>query len=294
MSLKSKLFLLFGIILIAIAIYWKRSSIVYPPLNQSRLLLTKIREGDYAHAGDREAIDLILARVTYYLQQKKSAQVPESSPEDLYKNTKTLDVGCGFGGTADYLYSKGFHNIRGFDIDKASIDYASLKYPRVNFSVDDVRNITHRFEKNSFSLIYLFNTFYALSDQPQALNDLAEIAEPGAILVIFDYSYLQQNKSHGLKDLLGNKMRPIVIGPLRKWLDQAGWEILEETDLSQHFIRWYWDLLKKLELRETIFLKEFSEDLINKFYKVYADILKELNEQVLGGIVVYAKRKPSI
>lgn len=288
MSSKLKLFLIL-IVLLAFVIYWGYSKMQHAPINQSRLLLTKIREGDYAHAGDRAAIDMVLARVTYYLQQKSGNK--GSSLESLYKNTKTLDVGCGFGGTADYLYAKGFHNIWGFDIDKGSINYASSKYRNVNFSVADVKNVVEKYGKSQFDFIYLFQSFYAFADQSQALKDLAEVAAPEAILAVFDYSYLKPNQPHGLKDLTGNLMHPIVKATFHEWLDQAGWEILEETDLSQHFIRWYLDLLNKLDLRETIFLKKFSPELISKFYKVYADILKELNEQVLGGVVVYARKK---
>lgn len=291
MSSKPNLFLLFSIIFAAAVIYWKYSKKPQPQLNPGRVLLTKIREGDYAHAGDKEAIDLVLARVTHYLRQKNGLQEAESTPKNLYKNTKTLDVGCGFGGTADYLYEKGFHHIWGFDVDKEAIEYASYAHPNVNFKVEDVKDVAHKFEKNSFSLIYLFNTFYAFADQAQSLKDLAEVAEPGAILVIFDYSHLKPEQPHGLKDLTGSPMHPIAIGSLHEWLNQAGWEVLEEMDLSQHFIRWYWALLNKLELRETTFLKQFSEETINKFYKVYADILKELNDQVIGGMVVYARKK---
>lgn len=291
MSSKPKLFLIVSILLALAVIYWKYTRVARPKLNQSRVLLTKIREGDYAHAGDKEAIDLVLARVTHYLRQKNAVQDSEATSESLYENTKTLDVGCGFGGTAHYLYEKGFKNISGFDIDKASVEYASYQYPKVNFSVEDVKNVAHKFGKNNFSLIYMFNTFYAFSDQAQSLKDLAEVAEPGAILVIFDYSYLKPDRPHGLKDLLGNQMHPIVATSLHEWLDQAGWEVLEETDLSQHFIKWYWILLNKLELREATFLKKFPTEIINKFYTVYADILRELNEQVIGGIVVYARKK---
>lgn len=64
-------------------------------LNSSRLLLSRVRGGDYAHAGDRKAIDIVLEKVL--------------SLEPDLKSKAVLDVGCGCGGTAQYCMKQVFH-----------------------------------------------------------------------------------------------------------------------------------------------------------------------------------------
>ena len=87
-----------------------------PPLNQARLILSQLRGGDFTHAGDKEAIDMVVTKLK------------QEHPEVLKGNC--LDVGCGFGGTADYLVKQGFKHVWGIDIDKSTIAYAKSKYTR--------------------------------------------------------------------------------------------------------------------------------------------------------------------
>jgi len=54
-----------------------------------------VRGGDYAHAGDRKAIDIVLEKVL--------------SLEPDLKSKAVLDVGCGCGGTAQYCMKQVFH-----------------------------------------------------------------------------------------------------------------------------------------------------------------------------------------
>ena len=51
-----------------------------------KLVLALIRGNDYAHAGEEEAIELVLG------------------PLDKSVRTRILDVGCGIGGTARYVW----------------------------------------------------------------------------------------------------------------------------------------------------------------------------------------------
>lgn len=72
-------------------------------VNSSRLLLSKLRGGDYAHPGDTEVIDIILKKVLSF--------------DPLLKDKAVLDVGSGFGGTVHYLSQKGFRDIQGVVFD---------------------------------------------------------------------------------------------------------------------------------------------------------------------------------
>jgi phosphoethanolamine N-methyltransferase len=248
--------------------------------NPSRLLLAKIRGGDYAHAGDKDAFRVVLPKIVDYFK------------EQLVEQT-VLDVGCGLGGTADYFYTQGFYNIWGIDIDEGAIAYASSKYPFIDFSVFDATKVDQKFEKNFFSLLYLFNVFYALSDQEkaQALNSLAEVAKPGALLVIFECTSPKPEDPQEIKDLAGKPMRPIVLPLFHDQIKKSKWEIIEAIDLSDNYIKWYKDLLYKLDQQKNSFSNEFPVEIINRLTSTYTAILAKLEEKTWGGIVVYARRK---
>ncbi|MCE2716901.1 MAG: class I SAM-dependent methyltransferase [Pseudomonadota bacterium] len=252
-------------------------SLTRPPstkLNQARLILSKLRGGDFTHAGDKEAIDMMLEKVK------------RDFPETLKGNC--LDIGCGFGGTADYLLKNGFKKIWGIDVDQAVIDYAKKKYKGIEFITADALTLSVKFDKEYFSFCYLFNVLYAIEDKVAALKQIAKVSKPGAILMIFDYSITNQQQP--LLDLAGKPMRPINTKKIKEQLSQAGWMVLEVRDLSETFIRWYEDLLEKLDQERNQLKDRFPEQDIAKFSATYLHILHQLRNESLGGVMIYAKR----
>lgn len=245
-----------------------------PSLNQARLILSQLRSGDFTHAGDKEAIDMVVTKVK------------QEYPEVLKGNC--LDVGCGFGGTADYLVKQGFKHIWGIDIDKSTIAYAKSKYKGVAFSTLDAASVSTQFNKEFFSFVYLFNVLYAIEDKVFVLRQLAKVAKPGAVLMIFDYSVIDSNEP--ILDLAGNPMRPISTKEIRQQLQESGWEVLEVRDLCGNFITWYEQLLQKLEEKKQELKGNFLEKDIAKFSATYIHILHHLRRKTLGGLIIYAKR----
>ncbi|MBI2707335.1 MAG: tyrosine-type recombinase/integrase [Proteobacteria bacterium] len=81
-----------------------------------RLVLSKIRSGDFAHPGDEEAVKLVLKN----LQGKYN----------ISNTGSVLDVGCGFGGTLGYLKSNGFSYLHGVDIDPIAINHANQHHKK--------------------------------------------------------------------------------------------------------------------------------------------------------------------
>jgi len=245
-----------------------------PPLNEARLLLAHLRGGDYAHAGDEEAIDLVISKVV------------EISPQAL--QGPCLDVGSGFGGTADYLYRLQFSPIFGIDLDEAAVRYAQEHYQQIPFAKGNANQVTEFFDPDYFAFLYLFNVLYAVEDKPSLLATLSEVAKPGAILAIFDYTTTQTALQ--LLDLAGKPMYPIVISEIKTALKSTGWELIEITDLSQNFLSWYQILLQKLEAESSFLSLRFSESSLTKVRMTFHTIENWLSSSLLGGVVIYAKR----
>src|ERR1700753_1854553 len=86
-------------------------------------VLSLVRDGDYAHAGEEEAIERTMRPIA-----KRSDQI-------------IIDAGCGRGGTANYLFARGWGKVIGFDIEAASIATARKNYPSVAFFECDICNV---------------------------------------------------------------------------------------------------------------------------------------------------------
>lgn len=243
--------------------------------NAKRLLLSALRDGDYAHAGEAQAIDLVLKTIL--------------SINPNIKNGKILDVGCGFGGTLEYLKIQGFQHLYGIDINQDSIDYARGKYAGINFTRMDALKADNLRDK--FDLIVLFNSIYAISDKTKLLQVLNRIANPNAILVLFDYSVKDNKKTLDIKDFAGKPMYPIELTSLSQNLKEANWNILQINDLSKQYIIWYEQFLDKLQGQrknlESKFLKTDIEQVENSF----SYFLSELKTEKLRGAVIYARKR---
>ena len=270
----SKFLYLIPFLLIGALLLFKPSKVIPTEINQARRILAELRGGDFTHAGDKEAIDMVISKIKH------------GFPELLEGNC--LDVGCGFGGTADYFVKQGFKNVWGIDIDKSVVDYAKSKYKGIEFLTIDAASLSLKFNRDFFSFVYLFNVLYAIEDKALVLWQLANISQPGAILMIFDYSVT--DNSEPILDLTGKPMRPIYTKGIKQQLHESGWEVLEVRDLSGNFIVWYENLLQKLEEKKQELKGHFLEKDIAKFSATYVHILHHLRRKTLGGILIYAKR----
>lgn len=241
-------------------------------IENPRLLLAKLRDGDFAHAGDKEAIDIVLSKLAEFFKGKN--------------NIHALDVGAGLGGTADYIKNKTNIKIIGVDIDQNAVHYAKKKYPNIEFYECDALNVNKIFKKQQFDLIYLFNVFYAVPDQKNTLIKLNEITKPGGILVIFDYTINDFNLQ--LKDLAGKNMMPVNINEIQKWFQNSNWQILEIQDLTEEYIRWYKDFLALLKARKNELLQEFTEMAYFNVESTFSTLLENLKNKKLHGSVIYA------
>ncbi|TAK81873.1 MAG: class I SAM-dependent methyltransferase [Aquabacterium sp.] len=246
-------------------------------LNTSRLLLSKLREGDYAHAGDEEAIDIVLRDVFAFVPSLKEEAV--------------LDVGSGFGGTASYLTRMGFTNVQGFDLDEAAVDYAKEKYRHITFKVADALKINQSYAPQSFSFLSLLNVIYAIQDKECLLKNLATLSKPGGILALFDYAQTKESLTYSVKDLAGNPMYPVHMSTIEQDFKTAGWKLLRTTDMTSHFIRWYRTFLDKLSDQVSILQQEFASQDIQKVQATFAFLLDQFEKGYLGGVIIYAQKK---
>lgn len=229
-------------------------------------ILALVRGGAFAHAGEMEAIDLALGSI----------------PKD--KKRVVLDAGCGLGGTADYVREHGWGKVTGFDIDPVSIESAQRNFPQCTFATSDVAEVGKLWSRE-FDLVYCFNTVYAFPDQARALGELAKVAKPGATLVIFEYTDPQSRyAASGFATRTDAAFwQPLHPGNFRNAASAAGWTLVEFGNISAEYLRWYEDLVRRIESRRDEVAARYGGKkyaFVHAFYVALRDAIKG---GILGG-----------
>jgi len=235
---------------------------------EGKAILSLVREGDYAHPGEEEAI----VRVASNLDQSAIQRV--------------LDVGCGRGGTARWFQQHGWGNVVGIDIDAESIEEARRHYPRVEYHACDVADLG-RLQLEPFDLAYLLTSFYAFPDQQRALCEIRSACNPGARLCLFDYT---QPFGGSLQAAVGGEIgKPIVLETLHVWMKAADWEVISTTDMTRDFLRWYDVLLHKISRYRQAIVRAAGNDWYDYVASFYSAVRDALALRHLGGVLVLAE-----
>lgn len=239
----------------------------------SKKLLSKVRDDDFSHAGESEAITLVM---------EKFPKIPLQ---------QLLDVGSGLGGTASFIQKHGWGTVVGIDIEESLINYAKMHYPDVKFFLYDALYCDTFFQKEKFDLIYHFNSFYALENQKQALKCYSKIVKPQSNLVIFDYMSFGNNAN--MKPFSDNGyFKPVNQNNIETMLDDTGWKLESLQDLTSKYIKWYDAFMHKLYIRKSELVSCYDEATFNYIYTNFMNLTKLFEAKQLGGCVVYATKKP--
>lgn len=236
-------------------------------------LLAALRDGDWAHPGEEEAVRLLLGGL---------------APDP---RRRVLDAGCGAGGTAAWLQEHGYGRVTGLELDPATAALARERHPEVVVAVGDVQEAA-RVLAGPFDLLYTMTVLHAVPDQRAALAQLAAVATPGAALRLFEYSD-PAGRFAAAAAARGRfaDWRPLDPRRLPGLLAATGWRLDGLRDLAADFARWYDDLLARLAARGEALSAAFGRALVGLAAAEYAAIRDLLREGALGGLLACAHRE---
>jgi len=239
---------------------------------QGKQILALVRDGDFAHAGEEQAIELALQQV----------------PKD--PNQQILDAGCGRGGTAAYMQYHDWGRVTGIDVEPKSIAHAREAYPDLTFICCDINEVAMRL-KRFFDVITLFNVLYALPDHAAGLRLLASRAKSKARLVVFDYVDRGNYQDAPLVDS-GRLFlpKPLILADLAKTLQKGGWRLQSANDLNHDYERWYVALVSKIKAKRDAIEKSAGPDAFEHVLGLYNGLLLAIREGRLGGAVIYGEK----
>jgi SAM-dependent methyltransferase len=236
-------------------------------------VLSLVRDGDYAHAGEEEAIKLAMRPL-----EKKSDRL-------------IVDAGCGRGGTAHYIQSRGWGKVVGFDIEPASIAAARKNYPDVEFHVCDVGNCDRAINVKA-DVLCMFNAYYCFPDQVRALRTLRAISKSDTQMVLFDHvnrgGYDPNALMDGEKPFLPN---PPLLSELPAALASAGWRVNEVQEAHDSYAKWYSNLASKIEAKRSEIAAVAGMEGYDHVLALYQGLVTAAKQSTLGAAFIRAVPK---
>ena len=217
-----------------------------PAMNTAtgKRLLALVRDGDYAHPGEEEAIRLLLAGLR-----------PDG-------RRRILDAGCGGGGTAAWVQTHGYGTVTGLEIDPETVRLARERHPEVEIVAGDLQRAAEALS-GPFDLIYSMTALYAVPDQHAALTQLGALAAPGAELRLFEYADPGGLFAAATRDRPTTAWwRPLDPRRLDDLFAETGWAPAEVRDLKPLFERWYGDLYGRITDRRAAITRELGPGVV--------------------------------
>jgi ubiquinone/menaquinone biosynthesis C-methylase UbiE len=244
-------------------------------MSNRKLLLAQIRNGNYAHAGEEEAIDL-------------SLELIKKNP-----NQKLLDIGCGLGGTADYIEKRGFGKVTGIDLDPVVLKKAKEIYPNIPFHLCDANTVDTFFKNQKFNILYSFNAFFCFKNQENCLRAFAKVAEENAELLIFDYSspgfFSKVNPFGGhTGSTVAESFSPINLAAINELLLKTHWKLKKIINLNDKYRYWYQTLISKMENQKDDLTQRFGQTTFDEMYFGYTRLLDLIERGEIGGCIIHA------
>ena len=177
-------------------------------------------------------------------------------------DAKVLDVGCGIGGPAQFLFDTFNADVLGVDLASNCIRIASRRYEsnsKLNFIVADA--LVHPFEENSFDLIYSRDVILHIASKDKLFARLFAATKPGGKLVMTDYCC-------GPQDLWDDEFKAYVaqrgytlvtVDQYKAILEKAGFVVERAEDKTE----WFKEILETEKARaiknKPEFLESFTE-----------------------------------
>lgn len=246
-------------------------------MSNRKQLLAAVRQGEYAHAGEEEAIELAMTLVS-----KRAEQL-------------LLDVGSGLGGTARYLEQTGWGKVTGVDIDKKMIEYANAQYSSIKFYEGSADVLSTLFKSRDFDVVYSFNAFFCFREQARCLNEMAMVAKKDADLIIFEYTspftYSDKNPFFDPAGLSYSKIfSPINLETIEQTLFENHWQLKNIINLNQKYLLWYQWLIEKMDQQKSDLINKFGHSTFQGLYDGYCVLIDLITSKKLGGGIIHAKR----
>lgn len=113
---------------------------------------------------------------------------PDEFCKYLDKDSRILDVGCGYGRTLDELYRAGYRSLTGIDFAEGMIARGRRQFPHLDLRVKKTAGID--FPDNSMDGVILFAVLTCIrgnTEQTKLISEIKRVLKPDGILYVNDF-----------------------------------------------------------------------------------------------------------
>lgn len=125
------------------------------------------------------------------VSEKKEFTTPfqaEAFSKFVKRESRILDIGCGYGRTLDELYRNGYRNLIGLDFSSGMIERGKQQFPYLDLRVKE--NDTIALPDGSVDAVILFAVLTCIQtneEQEQLLREIKRVLKPQGILYVNDF-----------------------------------------------------------------------------------------------------------
>lgn len=125
------------------------------------------------------------------VSEKKEFTTPfqaEAFSKFVKRESRILDIGCGYGRTLDELYHNGYRNLIGLDFSSGMIERGKQQFPYLDLRVKE--NDTIALPDGSVDAVILFAVLTCIQtneEQEQLLREIKRVLKPQGILYVNDF-----------------------------------------------------------------------------------------------------------
>lgn len=125
------------------------------------------------------------------VSEKKEFTSPlilENLAKYIKKDSRILDVGCGYGRTLDELYQNGYRNLVGIDFSSGMIERGKRQFPYLDLQIKENDKIA--LPDASVEAVILFAVLTCIrtnEEQEQLISEIKRVLKPQGILYVNDF-----------------------------------------------------------------------------------------------------------
>jgi len=141
-----------------------------------------------------------LGRHTWLYKKSTKFTTPlsilEMLPKDISKDSRILDIGCGYGRAFESLKQRGFKNISGSDTSISMVNKARNSYPNLDIIHGSVKELKRKeYIYDICLLLGVLTTIQRDKDIIELLDDITSILDVNGLLLISDF-LLNDDEKH--------------------------------------------------------------------------------------------------
>ncbi len=251
--------------------------------------------GDDFHVGYFEKDNIDLKSATKNLIDKLS------SLGDFDSSKKVLDVGCGIGEPAFYLYSKYKSKILGITISDRGEEIATATCKKkglsekIEFKVADI--LHNNFEKESFDIIWIMEVSHLVRDKKNLFKEFSRLLSKGGEVLFCDFMlnveenlfeiakyyrnffrYFEEQKF--LKSAFG-KAYLQTTNNIKKHAKSNNLSLVSDVDISKNVLQTITHWERNVDINHKVISTHLTKDQINDFLTSCKILRSLFNDRIL-------------